>query len=220
MRSNLFGRAALAAALTAPFAFAFAMAAPASASACENGVEIEVDYNTPRIARAEKALNEGKYTLAAVGVLQVFPSIKSTAVTSSPLAGRAAKIIALAAVRTGGELTAGKHFRGGTPEDSAANLRWAVDTLRALNKLYKNKPALETDLGEALSMVAEHKDEALAILSRLASKDLITSAHGFAALARLRDAAGDKGGSEEAARRCEAIAKKPGICRAGSAPSA
>ena len=45
-------------------------------------------------------------------------------------------------------------------------------------------------------------------------------AHGYAALARLRDGAGDKAGSEEAARRCAAIAKKPGICRARSAPSA
>lgn len=212
MKSNLLGRAALAVALMVPL---FGAAA-APASACENGVELEVDYNTPRIARAERALNEEQFTLAAVGVLQVFPGIKNTKVTSSPLAGRAARIMALAAVRTEGALTAGKHFRGGTPEGKAANLTWAIDTLRALNTLHKKKPALETDMGEALSLssASEHKEEALALLGRLASKDLITSAYGFAALARLREEAGDKAGGLAAAKRCEAIAKKPGICKA------
>jgi hypothetical protein len=216
MKSNLMARAALAITLALPLLGA----AAAPAGACENGVEIVVDTNTPRIARAEKALNDGQFTLAAVGVLQVFPHIKSASVTHSPLAGRALRLMALATVRTEGALTAGKHWRGTTDEDRSANMRWAIETLRALSKLHAKKPSLETDLAEALSKVEEHKDEALKILARLSEKDLITSAHGYAALARLREASGDKAGSEAAVKRCESMAKKPDICRARGGASA
>src|SRR4051812_27388593 len=108
MRSDRLARIALAATLALPMIGA----AAAPASACENGVELVVDTNTPRIARAEKALNDGKFTLAAVGVLQVFPRIKATPVTQGPLSARALRIMALAAVRTEGALTAGGYWRG------------------------------------------------------------------------------------------------------------
>lgn len=192
----------------------------ADAGACENGVEFAVDYQTPQIARAEKALKDGKHALAAVGVVQVFPTIKAIKPTHSPLAGRALRIMALVATRTGGAITVGKQWQGSTPEDRRANLLWAVDTLRSLNKMQANKPALETDLAEALSKLDETKAEALSILNRLAGKDLITSAHGYAALAKLRDAAGNKEGSEAAAKKCESMAKDPGICRGPGGPSA
>lgn len=216
MRGNLLARAGLAVAFALPVMGSSAR----PAGACENGVEIVVDEYTPKIARAEKALADGKSVLAAVGVLQVFPLIKTAKVTQSPLTGRAMRIMALAAVRLDGALTAGKRWRGTTPEEKAANLSWAIETLRALAKLHANKPSVETDLGEALSKVAEHKEEALKILGKLAAKDLITSAHGYAALARLREAAGDKAGSLVAVKRCEAMAKKVDICRAQTGAAA
>jgi hypothetical protein len=215
MRRNPLDRAALAA-----FALLLLGTAAAPASACENGVQIMVDHNTPRIARAEKALNEGQFTMAAVGVLQVFSTIRSTPVTQSPLANRALRIMALAAIRTDGALTAGKQWRGTTPEEQRANINWAIDTLQALNKQRPNNPSLQTDLGEALSKSEKHREEALKLLGKLAERDLITSPHGYAALARLRALSGDKPGSDAAAKRCEAVAKKPDVCKISAGASA
>jgi hypothetical protein len=215
MRRNPLARAALAA-----FALLLLGTAAAPASACENGVQFAVDNNTPRIARAEKALNEGQFTMAAVGVLQVFSTIRSTPVSQSPLARRALRIMALASIRTEGALTAGKSWRGTTPEEQRANLNWAIDTLQALNKQRPNNPSLQTDLGEALSKSEKHREEALKLLGKLADKDLITSPHGYAALARLRALAGDKTGSDAAAKRCEGIAKKPDVCKVSAGASA
>jgi hypothetical protein len=207
------------AALAVTLALPFLIAAERTAAACENGVLMVVDTKTPLIARAEKALNEGQFTPAAVGVMQVFPKIKNASATSSPLAARGLRIMALAVARTEGALSVGGVFSGATPEERAANLDWAITTLRNLSKLRPHVPFLRTDLGEALSKVPKHRAEALAILSELSDKDLITGAHGYAALAKLREASGDKAGGEVALKRCEAIAKKPGICRASSAPS-
>ena len=214
-RRSLPASAALAAALALPLLGA----TEGIAGACVNGVQIVVDTKTPLIARAEKALNDGQFTPAAVGVMQVFPKIKTTSGSSTPLAARGLRIMALAIARTDGALSVGGVFNGATPEDRAANLEWAITTLRSLSALRPHVPFLKTDLGEALSKVPKHRPEALKILSELAEKDLITSAHGYAALARLREASGDKPGGDAALKRCETIAKKPGTCRASAVPS-
>jgi hypothetical protein len=212
---SLLASAALAAALALPFIGL----TEGTAGACENGVQLVVDTKTPLIARAEKALNEGQFTPAAVGVMQVFPKIKSTSAASSPLASRGLRIMALAIARTEGALSVGGAFSGATPDERTENLEWAITTLRNLSKLRPHVPFLKTDLAEALSKVPRHRPEALKILTELADKDLITSAHGYAVLAKLREASGDKAGGDVALKRCEAIAKKPGICRASAAPS-
>jgi hypothetical protein len=215
MKRSALARVALAAVLALPFIGL----AESTAGACENGVRIAVDTETPRIARAEKALNEGQFTLAAVGVLQVFPHIRSAPAANGSLTSRALRIMALASVRTDGALTAGDAWRGTTAEEKSANVEWAITTLRALNKLRAKSPSLQTDLGEALAKVSKHHDEALKLLGGLADKDLITSAHGYAALAKLRETAGDKTGRDAAMKRCEAMAKSPGVCRGSAAPS-
>ena len=212
---SLMVSATLAAALALPFIGA----AERTAGACENGVQIVIDTRTPLIARAEKALNDGQFTPAAVGVMQVFPKIKNAPATSSPLTARGLRIMAVAIARTEGALSVGGVFNGATPDERAANLDWAITTLRDLSKLRPHVPFLRTDLGEALSKVPKHHAEALKVLSELADKDLITGAHGYAALARLREASGDKAGGDAALKRCEAIAKKTSICRASQAPS-
>lgn len=215
MKRNPLVRVAMAAVLALPLFGA----AEQAALACENGVQIVVDIQTPKIARAEKALNEGKLTLAAVGVLQVFPHIRSAPAGLGSLTAKALRIMAIAAVRTDGALTAGEQWRGVTAEEKSANIDWAITTLRALNKARAKAPSLQTDLGEALAKVDKHHAEALKILGGLADKDLITSAQGYAALARLREAAGDKEGTAAALKRCESMAKSPGVCRASAAPS-
>ena len=189
-KRSLLASAALVSALALPFIGL----TEGTASACENGVLMVVDTKTPLIARAEKALNEGQFTPAAVGVMQVFPKIKTTPATSSPLASRGLRIMALAIARTEGALSVGGVFSGATPDERTANLEWAITTLRNLSKLRPHVPFLKTDLAETLSKVPQYRPEALSILTDLADKDLITSAHGYATLARLREASGDKAG--------------------------
>lgn len=184
-----------------------------SAQACGNSVLREVDPRMRMVARAERALEDGEHTKAAVGALQAFPDIHQTK-GGTWLATRAARVLALAAVRTGGSLTVGKDFRGTTPEERSANLAWATSTMRELNKARPNDPAVQTDLAETLAATKASEGEAKAMLEALATKDLVATAQGYAALARLRAAARDAAGRDAALAKCKGMASDPGVCTA------
>lgn len=99
----------------------------------------------------------------------------------------------------------------------AANLAWSIETLRKLNVARPNDPALQAELGEALARTPSGQDEAFQIPGGLAASDLMGSAHGYAALARLRSAKGDAAGSADASERCRAMATAASICPAAPA---
>lgn len=181
---------------------------PGEATACGGSIAFEVDPNVLLLSQAETNLNSGKPRAAALDTLKVFPKIKTLKPGSSHLLPRAQRILAMAIVRTDGLLTAGKEFSASNADERRANLEWAVATLRRLSAAKKNNPAAETDLGEALARLPETQSEALASLDKLARKDLVTSAHGYAALAKLRKAAGDAEGSDAAMKKYEALARK------------
>jgi hypothetical protein len=181
---------------------------PTEAVACGESIAFEVDPNVLLLSSAETSLSSGKPRAAALDALKVFPKIKSAAPGSSALLPRAQRIVAMAIVRTDGLLSAGKEFQASTADERRANLEWAQSTLRRLSAAKKNNPSVETDLGEALARLPETQGEALATLDKLARKDLVTSAYGYAALAGLRQAAGDDAGSDAALKKYEALAKK------------
>jgi hypothetical protein len=178
------------------------------AVACGESIAFEVDPNVLLLSQAEGNLNGGKARSAALDALKVFPKIKEAKPGSSYLLPRAQRIVALAIVRTDGLLAAGKQFTAGTADERRANLEWAVATLRRLSAAKKNNPAAETDLAEGLARLPETQSEALASLDKLARKDLVTSAAGYATLAKLRKAAGDDLGHDAAMKKYEALAKK------------
>ena len=191
------------------FVVPVAMAAQTGeAVACGGSIAFEVDPNVLLLSQAEGNLNNGKPRAAALDTLKVFPKIKSLKPGSSHLLPRAQRILAMAIVRTDGLLTAGKEFQASTADERRANLEWAVATLRRLSVAKKNNPAADTDLGEALAKLPETQSEALATLDKLARKDLVTSANGYATLAKLRQAAGDSDGAGAAMKKYEALAKK------------
>jgi hypothetical protein len=196
-------------------------AVPSGASACLSSVYRETDSTTQLVAQAETALAEGRFARAEAKALKAFPALKIVKPGAVPLADRALRILALASVRTDGGIDVGG-FKGKSSDDRAANLEWSVDTLRGLNAKRVNNPTLQTDLGEALAKVPAHREEARKILGELAAKDLLTSAEGYAALARLRAEGGDGTGRDEAVKRCEAMSKTPAACAvpAGAVPAA
>jgi hypothetical protein len=194
-------------------------AAPGQATACGTAVYREIDDNAALVAKAESALSQGKYAQAAVKAVQAFPALRIVKPGTLPLADRALRILALASTRADGNINAGA-MKSATAADRAANLEWSIDTLRRLSAQKMNNPTYQTDLGEALSRVPAHHDEAVKILGELADKDLLTSAEGYAALARLRAEKGDANARLAAVKRCEAMTKTPKICDVPAAADA
>src|SRR6185437_15323350 len=151
---------------------------PGQASACGTvvglaGVRVVPGKKAPAttpppvlVASAEEALSQGKLARAATTTVKVFPALKQIKAGTLPLADRALRILALVTVRADAGLTIGG-LNGTTPEGRAANLDWAIGTLRDLNAHRVNNPSYQTDLGEALSKVPAHHDEALQILADL-----------------------------------------------------
>jgi hypothetical protein len=188
-----------------------AAASPGEAVACGTAVYREIDSNTQLVAQAEQALSEGNLRRAADKAVQAFPALKIVKAGSVPLADRALRIMALANVRSdGGVVTNG--FAAKNAAERAANLEWSIATLRRLSAKRENNPSYQTDLGEALSKVPAYHDEARKVLGELASRDLLTSAEGYAALARLRAESRDAAARDEAVKRCEAMSKTPRVC--------
>jgi hypothetical protein len=213
MKSGSWVRAAVATAFVVPVC---AAAMPGSAVACGGEVYREMDSTTQIVAQAEQALSEGKLAKAAQKAIQACPALKIVKVGDVPLADRALRIIALASVRADGGISAGG-FKG---REGAANLEWSITTLRNLTARRANNPSYQTDLGEALSKVPAHHEEAAKVLGELAAKDLLTTPEGYAALARLRAESGQAEGREEAVKRCLAMTKTPKTCEVPAAVAA
>ncbi len=186
-------------------------AAPGAADACGTAVYREIDDNAALVSQAEQALSDGKPAKAAAKAVQAFPALKIIKAGTLPLSDRALRILALANVRMDGALNLG-NFKNATAADRAANLEWSIAALRGLNAKRVNNPSYQTDLGEALAKVPAHREEALKILGELADKDLLTSAEGYAALARIKAEKGDAGARDAAVKRCEAMTKTPKVC--------
>jgi hypothetical protein len=171
-----------------------------------------------RIAVADQSLDDEHLSNAAAAVLAAFPKIKTMQVASSPLETRAECILALAIVRSNGSLAGVDGFSSAKAADRNTNIDWAISTLRQVEASRPNDPVAEANLGEALASRTGTEDEAVAILGNLANRDLMGSAHAYAALARLRASRGESFASSDATRRCESMTKAPeAVCHGASA---
>lgn len=202
---------------------ACALVAPASAVACGDGeweFQPAIDYRPGGLDKSQKELNEGDFYQASARILRMFPTLRTAAVGVDPLIDRAHRMLALAAARADGALPVHREvprwvmgtWGGESAEAKEGNLRWAAQTMRRLNDKKKDDPALQSDMGEVLAKLDATKDEALGLLGKLAAKDLLVSPDAYAALAALRERAGDSPGREDALKKCEAMAKEPSVC--------
>lgn len=196
-------------------AASFALSVGSHAVACggEWYPVIRVDPRIHGVARAEKALNEGRTATAGASVVRMIPHIRSLDGTKTPLIARAERVLALAIVRNEGGLPSEHEiprevqatWLGKNAEERAANLSWAVSVLERQSDKKQDDPALLTDLGEAMAEVDGQRDAAREILEKLAKRDLVATPEGYRSLAELRRRAGDAQGETAALERCKAL---------------
>jgi hypothetical protein len=179
--------------------------------ACGNAIFMDSRDWPIETSHSEGALADGRAGQAVAGILRIYPKVREGALPK-PIAEsdtdlvypRAMRVIAVAIVRTEGLVRFWRESESASSDHRRARLEWAISLLRQMI-LVKSTPSLETDLGEALSKLPETRREALSLLDGLDKKDLVTSPHGFAALAELRGEAGDNPGAEAARKRFEAL---------------
>jgi hypothetical protein len=165
------------------------------------------------IARAEKSLEATQNVQAARTVLATFPKVRNATAGQSPLETRALRVFALVIARSNGAVTERSAGVWTANEwTPASNLEWSIQSLREIDAKRPNDPAVQADLGEAMSKLPRTEGEALALLGKLADKDLMGSPFAYAALAKLRSNKGDSAGAEAAIKRCEEMSKTPGVC--------
>ncbi len=168
-----------------------------AAKACGGAMMEEAEYIQMDIAKrvklrdAQDAIERGDLEVAAVALRTAVPYPGGSLV-------RARRLLAKLIVRSEGRYDAFAHERGKTDE----NLKTAV---RIISLLPRSDPRALTDLGEALSKRSETLATAREVLADLAQRDLITSAEGWAALARLSSPKG----ADAAMERCRQMALDP-----------
>jgi hypothetical protein len=171
-----------------------AFCTPSIASACGSAVEMVRPTPSPAqmVASAEKVLEVSPAEAARV-INKAFPDIRAVVPGANAVATRALRVLAVATIRSSAK---------------AEDLSWAIQALRDIDQVKKNDPAVQADLGEALSKTDKGRTEALSILSKLADKDLMGSPHAYAALAKLRQEKGDAAGAQAAMTKCREMSGK------------
>jgi tetratricopeptide (TPR) repeat protein len=156
---------------------------PAVAWSCINGLILETDDARKRVARAEQLVSSGNHREAG----QVLRNRGEYwfQVGDRGLMTRRQRVLAEVDLRAG-------------------RLAPAIRSFRTLRKLRPDDPYLDARYAEALAGTQRGRPEALRILEDLERRDLIPDEHAWAALARLRDWAGDPAGSDRATTRCGA----------------
>jgi predicted Zn-dependent protease len=218
--------------LVALAAFSTTGAVVSNASACGGEwypyVEIEqVDYRPMVVGQAEKKIEKGELQAAAGMIIRSMPHIKTLDPNKAKIVSRAQRVLAVATIRNDGVFTIGDElpkriqdtWLGSTSEDRQANLEWAVGSLEKIAASKKDDPSLQTEIAEGLSRLGK-KEQARQTLEGLATRDLISSPEGWAALAELRGTVGDDAGKQAALQRCTAMAKEPEVCSAAHTTAA
>ena len=185
--------------------------------ACHNSVERVIDVANQSVRRAEARLADGAYQAAIHEVLGTFPEALQLThrAPRAALFARAQRVVALAAVRSGGAVRLGKHMPGRTASQRAANLAWAALLLR-VHHARSGDVVIAAELAEALSAAPAGRAEAHALLKELGDGDVLPTARAWALLARLERERGDVTAAARAIRRCREIAPGTDTCEAES----
>jgi hypothetical protein len=193
--------------ISAAFSLAVAAASvtgDAYAQSCGMG---DIDwYGVERdtVSRASEMLERGETQKAASLLQHMWPRMREAVPVESSLSVilDGVRVMALASVRSGGKVPCELGWSSWTPTERSENVAWGVRRLRMLAATRPGSPVAKTDLGEALARSASTEDEARTILEALDSSSTMASPEGYAALAFVREQAGDTTGAELASEEC------------------
>lgn len=184
------------------------LGAPAVADACGNSVQRVVDRTNEEVRKAELLLAKGDHGKAIRTIRDEYGD-RAIALHDGRggnwLHHRAQRVMALAVVRSKGEISIADGFGGKTDAQRRGAVAWAVLTLR-LHLGNDTDPVKTVDLAQALALQPTGRDEAHALLKQVADADLMPSAEGWALLAELSKQRGDADTSKLAVERCKQIA--------------
>lgn len=199
---------------------------PASSEACMHVMTFDKDDAVAAVARADRQLSEGLAISAYRTARQARRQLERHAraegadASSRALIERAGRITAVAVVRLDGRTpldyrTARRHVVRGREQRS---LGWALQRLRAFSDEHPDDLRARVHYAEALARFAEHRSEAAEILTRLADRDLIPDAHGYATLLRVTSPRSEAW--DTALTRCQEMASDHAsrICPSSSVP--
>lgn len=205
-----------------------ALGIPSSSEACLHVVTMSKDDAVAEVARADRLLARGRprtaYRAARRGRRRLEQQMRRDGRDPATVAvvERARTITAVAVVRLDGHTpishrTARRHVVRGRAQRS---LSWALTHLRARAEAQPSDVVARVHYAEALARFDAHRDEALAILTGLAERDLMPEPYGYTALLRLLDHGSD--GWRRALARCRnmAVDDAERICPTGAAPDA
>ena len=172
-------------------ALPLALQAERSADACGYAIEVRTDPLAQAVSTAERASAGGDQRAAVGKLLSVAPDLWSKKAGSSYVGDRALRVAARAIVRSNGDVSPSEVIRTKTKATNASDrpdhgVEWASKLLEGFAAKTKGEPETMTDLAEALERLPGRRSEAKALLGSLEKQDLMTSAFGYAALARIR----------------------------------
>lgn len=177
---------------------------PEVAEACGNSIELATDVRNDALRSAEKLLAAGKHKKAIEQVHKTFRDHVLQLDRYEHLQLRAQRILALAVVRSKGEVVIGQGIGGKTDAQRRSAIAWATLMLR-LQHSEGATPALTAELAEALALQGSSRGEAHRLLKELGDGDLMPGAEGWALLGELSRERGDGEGSKKAIERCKQI---------------
>jgi len=170
---------------------AFGMLGPAvpEAHADECGMGPDIDWYSAeraKVAQADVLLDTGHEREAGWVVQTLWPRLREARPVESslPHIAEGVRVMALAAVRTNGNVRRGPGWTSATPDERAANVRWGVERLRMLVAAHPESPLARTDLAEAIARSPASQTEASALLEALEAAHSIATPEGFHAHAR------------------------------------
>lgn len=163
-----------------------------------------------KLIKAEEAVRLGNYWIAATELDVIRGEMKLEG--RDRLKSRYGRISALVSVRTHGRWPFWVAGSSNSTTERYVVLNEAVQSLRSRLAENPDDPIRLSDLGEALAASFGHEAEARRLLEVLAAKDLVTSAHAYAALSRLRNQAGNAKGAAEALERCRRLDERGVAC--------
>lgn len=188
---------------------------PASpASACGNEVERVVDLTNQAIRAADDLLARGHWRSAAKVVANTFPRVLQAehSTRRQELFHRGQQIVALAIVRSGGDLRL-PGLPGKTEADRDLAIAWAAGILRLhVARGHDRNVVLRSELAEALALRPAERHEARDILKQLAETDIIPTARAWLVLANLETQRGDSEAAARAILRCREISADDRDC--------